>query len=196
MKFIILVNMMLLFSTSAWADSCPVGMVLVDSFCIDKHEVTNAEYQANIGQGPYQGSKGHDRPNQPRVSVNWFEAKVYCEKLGKRLPTSKEWIKAAGIPLTDDCLKLPKKEAVIHKERASDICSMQENAYGLCDMWGNVWEWVSDLAKNGTDRVAYGGSVASCWADYYFDYKMTSPPKKANSYSVYFGIRCAQDVVK
>lgn len=193
-----LTGLLLIFlSISQYADatSCPAGMVAIDSFCIDQHEVTNAEYQAQMGQGAFKGAPGYDRPNQPRAKVSWVQAKAYCESIGKRLPTEKEWLKAAGNPerLSDTssgpnaflCQKVPKSEVVYRKDRPADVCSKQKNAYGLCDILGNVWEWVSDSDKK--SGSAYGGSSTSCNADDIFDFRSSAG-------GVYVGIRCAQDL--
>jgi len=97
----------------------------LDSFYIDKHEVTNAEYRQflqEIEENPakYQKLSGDqlfykenpqnhkpDRwnppfynkwskePDAPVVNVDWKDAFAYCAWQGKRLPTVFEWEKSA-----------------------------------------------------------------------------------------------------
>lgn len=99
----------------------PDGMVLIpngngiDSFYIDKYEVTNAEYKKFIDANPLWqkgnaltsivgdtylwGWKGNmypkGRENHPVVDISWFAAKAYAEWVGKELPTQTQWEKAA-----------------------------------------------------------------------------------------------------
>jgi len=132
-------------STNGRHDELPVRDVYVSGFCMDKHEVTNAEYSS------YQESpspRGFDGTNQPVVKVNWYEADAFCRAQGKRLPTEAEWEKAARGPY--DCEygtmsgDLNRSEAHYNEDYTADACSYPENDYGLCDMTGNVWEWVSN----------------------------------------------------
>ncbi|MFQ5444280.1 MAG: formylglycine-generating enzyme family protein, partial [Nitrospinales bacterium] len=60
-------------------------------FYIDKYEVTQGDFEKIMGKN-LSFFKGPDRPVE---NVNWFEARDYCEKRGKRLPTEWEWEKAA-----------------------------------------------------------------------------------------------------
>ena len=127
----------------------PRHTVYLDAFYIDKHEVTQAQYRKVMGDVPslWIGS------DLPADRINWFQAKEYCEKVGKRLPTEAEWEKAAKggrddiWPGTNDPDKL-KEYAWIDDTGAlgetHPVGQKKPNAYGVYDMCGNVQEWVSD----------------------------------------------------
>ena len=107
-------------SQLANADQKPLHNVYLDAFYIDKHEVTNAQYEEFILAGGYTKKKywtaaGWDFvqkhqivtplqygensvsmvPDHPVIGVSWYEANAYATWMGKRLPTEAEWEKAA-----------------------------------------------------------------------------------------------------
>ena len=79
----------------------------LDSYWIDKYEVTNKQYHACMDAGgctephrlfSYTYQDFFTNPiydNYPVVWVNWFQANEYCKWAGRRLPTEAEWEKAA-----------------------------------------------------------------------------------------------------
>jgi formylglycine-generating enzyme required for sulfatase activity len=81
--------------------------VYLDSFHIDRHEVTNADYARCVAAGvctsPEQvGSnprhlyfKDTRYADYPVIYVTWHDAQTYCAWAGGRLPTADEWEKAA-----------------------------------------------------------------------------------------------------
>ena len=107
-------------SEQANADQKPAHQVYLEAFYIDKHEVTNAQYEEFILAGGYKSKKlwtreGWDfiqdnhiqtpwnyrqnkistEPDHPVIGVSWHEADAYAKWSGKRLPTEAEWEKAA-----------------------------------------------------------------------------------------------------
>ena len=67
----------------------PLHPVWVDAFFMDRFEVSNKDYeQLNPN---FQRSQASPCDDCPVTQVNWEEAKTYCQRLEKRLPTEAEW---------------------------------------------------------------------------------------------------------
>lgn len=94
--------------------------------------------------------------NHPVVQVSWYGATAYCDYIGGRLPTEAEWEKAARGGLEGAIYPWGNNNSVCtpgaENGAQSDKCgggirsvgSFTPNGYGLYDMAGNLWEWVSD----------------------------------------------------
>lgn len=136
----------------------PVHRIYVDSFYMDKCEVTNAQYsefceQTGRGLPELWGMKefrsGLGYPNHPVVSVSWRDARAYAEWIGKRLPTEAEWEYAArgglvgkDFPNGED---LDSSTGNFSSKGTVPVGSYSPNRFGLHDMAGNVGEWVFDF---------------------------------------------------
>ena len=206
-------------------DERPAHKVQISSFYMDKYEVTVKQYAVFLQES------GGDRPsewktmnkssnqNRPVMGVDWADAARYCKWAGKRLPTEAEWEKAArgtdgrlypwgNEPPTPLHANYGKKEWNNH-EALVPVGTLEagKSPYGVYDMAGNVWEWVSDWYDHdyykqspsdsptgpptGGFKVIRGGSWNASArnlraADRYFD-----PPSFRSQYVP--GFRCAKN---
>ncbi|SPP64494.1 SUMF1/EgtB/PvdO family nonheme iron enzyme [Nitrospira lenta] len=143
-------------------DESPVHRVYVDTFYLDKFEVTNgrfAKFVEAIQSEPPWGFSDKDTPvthaDRPVRWVSWMDAMGYCLWAGKRLPTEAEWEKAARG--TDGRVypwgnEVPTAAHAVFglKEGGGETVSPIGNrdkgksAYGAHDLAGNLYEWVMD----------------------------------------------------
>lgn len=171
-------------------DEIPVHEVTVDSFWIQRTEVTNAQYARCVTAGVC--SEPGDptwleaaKANFPVTHVEWSQAVTYAEWVGGRLPTEAEWEKAARGP---DRRLYPWGDALADNDQLNfqfanggvvAVGSYPAGAspYGALDMAGNVEEWVADWyapayyaqapptnptgPDSGAFRVVRGGSFNS-----------------------------------
>jgi len=212
-----------LMGSDSEGDHSPVHKVYIDAFYVDKHEVANAQYLRFCEETGHRLPEfwgmdgfrcGPAYPNHPVVGVNWYDATVYAEWCGKRLPTEAEWEYAAGGGLVGmsypngDTLR-PSDGNYNQSDKGGPVVvgSYPANGFGLHDMQGNVVEWVLDFYDpdyysstpstnpQGPDfgrfRVIRGGgwhSGASCNRVYY---RNALPPSWVD-FNV--GFRCAKDL--
>ena len=146
----------------------PKHKVYVDTFYIDRYEVTNAQYYEFLDyiKKTKDHSKCHkDEPiikdhtplnweldyyNHPEYSVvrvDWYDAHAYAAWKDKRLPTEAEWEKAARG--TDERRWPWGNEFEFRKCNIGDpepIGSHEDgkSPYGCYDMAGSVAEWCAD----------------------------------------------------
>ncbi len=143
-------------------DESPIHRVYLDTFYLDKFEVTNgrfAKFVDAIQSEPPWGFSDKDTPvthaDRPVRWVSWMDAMGYCLWAGKRLPTEAEWEKAARgtdgriYPWGNDP-PTPAHAVFGLKEGGSDTVSPIGNRdkgrslYGAHDLAGNLYEWVTD----------------------------------------------------
>ena len=132
------------------------------------HEVTQEAYQKLAGTNP----SYFKAPNHPVDSVTWYEAVKFCEALSAqekslgtlpegyryRLPTDEEWSELVGEQKLDGAIS----SLFDRKKSSAPVGSLAANEYGLYDVRGNVWEWVSDwYSQTIMNRIQKGGSTAT-----------------------------------
>lgn len=140
-------------------------------FLLGKYEVTQRQWKAVMGNNPshFKERERYSYPDGlPVERVSWDDAKQFCEKMNKRhaeklprgyrfdLPTEAQWEYACragkttalnnGQNLTDreNCPNLNGWYSGNSNGKTQLVGRRGENAWGLYDMHGNVWEWCRD----------------------------------------------------
>lgn len=173
-------------ATNRAPDEAPQTTQELPAFYIDKYEVTNAEFKEVFPEHDFPEGRG----NFPVSGVTWNMAVDYAKAVGKRLPTEREWEKAAR---GTEGFEFPWGNvfnAALCNTLVNDIGGPAERGrfiegispYGCSDMAGNVYEWVQDWYQ------AYEGNQ-----DVTKDYGQLFRVLRGGSYlSEQFDVRCAK----
>ena len=144
----------------------PHRVTLAAPFAIGKYEVTVEQWNAcaDANACPRLSAENNSLKNAPARDLSWDDAQLFVKWLAKttgkpyRLPTEAEWEYADRAGTTSKYWwgdQMRKGQANCkdcgdpwHKEGPESVGTFAANPYGLHDMNGSVWEWVSDCWHN------------------------------------------------
>ncbi|MHA1962248.1 MAG: formylglycine-generating enzyme family protein [Candidatus Thorarchaeota archaeon] len=171
-------------SDSGDSNEQPVHEVAVQSFEMTKSEVTVSQYRVCVDAGfcvepspdylcnwEAVGTDDH-----PINCIDWDQASRFCQCAGGRLPSEAEWEYAARGGGQDILYPWGNEDATCEyavmydvemrcgTERTWPVCSKTagNTQHGLCDMAGNVWEWIRDSWHDNYQGAPIDGSA---WDD-------------------------------
>jgi eukaryotic-like serine/threonine-protein kinase len=142
----------------------PAHKVPVAAFLIDKTEVTNEQY-AKFVQFTHRAAPSHWKNGQipagetyfPVANVSWYDARDYCQWIGKRLPTEEEWEYAArgrenflypyGNEWKEELSSASPSPIRIGKLSNVGSYPIGASPFKVLDMAGNVAEWTDSDYK-------------------------------------------------
>jgi formylglycine-generating enzyme required for sulfatase activity len=172
--------------------------VRLGAFWIDRHEVTQGAYAKTGAARPRAWSDGAD--DLPVRSLTWQQAADFAAAVGKRLPSSDEWERAARgtdgrtYPWGEawDGARANTSEA--RRDRALPAAEIERDVSpaGCVGMAGNVREWTSTTA--GVNGYAMrGGSYDD---NHHFARLDKARAVAAIDTSATNGVRCAADFLR
>ena len=149
--------------SDAYNGEKPTHQVTLSSFSIGKYEVTQAEWQAVMGNNPSRFTGDSRRPVE---SVSWNDCQEFVRKLnamtGKRfrLPTEAEWEFAARGGNRSRGYKYAGSNTLgnvawYDNNRTHPVGTKSPNELGLYDMSGNVCEWCNDWLGSYSSNSQY-----------------------------------------
>lgn len=165
---------------NAESDEKPDHKVTLSGFWMDKLEVTNAMYMLCVQTGACEPPLHFKSETQnqyfnnkqfndfPVIYVAWSDARTYCEWAGRRLPTEAEWEYVARgtdfrtYPWGDEYPDTSRSNFNWKVRDTTRVGSYAAGAspFGVLDMAGNVWEWVSDYYDPHYYTVTTGANPA------------------------------------
>ncbi len=208
---------------AASADVPAEAIVRLPRFHIDRTEVTNAAFRLLAEMEGLTGIKmpfypdaaeyqRADEPDRPVAGLNWAKARAYCRFLGKDLPTTEQWQKAArgGLSLGDGSANaMPRRNlpwgkpetpapARIQHGKAKDQGTVAVGSYrgdvspyGVLDLAGNVQEWTSSSQAGSPGfRITRGGNWFDTTPEILVDMLAVDNLRLEDASYLYLGIRC------
>jgi formylglycine-generating enzyme required for sulfatase activity len=166
----------------SYDDERPQHEVNVRPFFMGKYPITQTQWRVvaatakidiDLETNPSE-FKGDELPVE---SVNWYQATEFCKRLSRetkreyRLPSEAEWEYACragtttpfyfGETITGELANYNTNKTYVEEYRneTTPVGQFPPNAFGLYDMYGNVWEWCADTWHDNYDGAPTDGSA-------------------------------------
>jgi formylglycine-generating enzyme required for sulfatase activity len=162
-------------------DENPQHLVNVPDFFMGKYPITQTQWEMVMDNNPSH-FKGADLPVE---NVSWHDAQEFCHKLAEvtgkpyRLPSEAEWEYVCragtntpfyfGEVITSDIANFNGQGTYAgsplgtykgkYRQLTTPVNTFPPNAFGLCDMHGNVWEWCQDESHDTYKGAPTDGSA-------------------------------------
>ena len=160
----------------------PQHLVTVPAFFMGKYPITQAQYEAVMGNNPSNFKDKPDSASRPVERVSWEDAQEFCKKLSEltkreyRLPSEAQWEYACRAGTTtpfhfgetistelanyDGNYTYGIGEKGEYREETTAVGSFKvANEFGLYDMHGNVYEWCEDDWHDNYEGAPTDGSA-------------------------------------
>jgi formylglycine-generating enzyme required for sulfatase activity len=148
---------------SGGSDEWPQHLVITKGFMMSRFLITQGQWKAILRKLPPCRFKGD---NLPVDRVSWLDAQRFCRQLSEKtgqafqLPSETQWEYACragtgtpfcfGETLTVEVANFNGEHTFSEEPRGfythvtTEGGTFPPNAFGLCDMHGNLWEWCED----------------------------------------------------
>lgn len=162
----------------------PQHYVTIDyAFAVGRYPVTEVDYHrfaVSMGRAKRESSVWPSHQRKPANSLSWGDAKTYVLWLSEqtsmeyRLLSEAEWEYACragtetryavGDEITPEDAVFDRSDATLD---TYDVGVHPPNPWNLCDMHGNVWEWVEDCWHDGYVHMPFPGvpTDGSAWVN-------------------------------
>jgi formylglycine-generating enzyme required for sulfatase activity len=168
----------------------PQHLVNIKQFGMGKYPVTQAQWKAvaalpQVNRELNPEPSGFKGANRPVERVSWYDAVEFCDRLTAQtkrsysLPSEAEWEYACragtttpfhfGETITSELANYDASYTYgggskgTYRAETTEVGSFGvANAFGLCDMHGNVWEWCLDDWHDNYEGAPTDGSA---WFD-------------------------------
>ena len=169
--------------STEFGGSVPVHAVTVPTFRMARSPITVGQYAACVAAGGCTEAPSYDTGlDQPVTDVTWKQARGFCDWADGRLCSEAEWEYAARNGVADDPFPWGGADPTCDKATFAGgmadgpvfdctcngygcpVCSKPSgnDAWGVCDLGGNVFEWVEDDSHGNYDGAPTDGSP---WID-------------------------------
>ena len=189
-------------------DESPRFRTELAPFCMDETEVTVTAYAACVAAGACEAAhtkrancnaNREGRGQHPINCVTWHQADAYCRFEKQRLPSEAEWeyVARGGRELKYPWGEASPDDRACWKHNGTcAVRSYPAGAFGLYDVSGNVWEWLSDWygpypwpPEEAFARAYRGGSFSRRFEKWmHTRLRNRQPPHEWGSH---LGFRCA-----
>jgi formylglycine-generating enzyme required for sulfatase activity len=201
--------------TESYFEVKPAHRVTISQpFYLGKYQVTQEQWKAVMGDNP---STYNNNTNRPVEGISWHDVRAFIHKLNERegsgdysLPTEAQWEYACRAGTESPQYHHDIDAIAWYKANSNGqpqpVGQKLQNAWGLYDMLGNVWEWCHDGRREYTaeatvdpvgstgasvNRVIRGGS----WLNPAQLIRASVQLWQAPDYRfVHLGFRCARSV--